>query len=526
MYLRTVQRRNRDGSVVRYVQLAHNFRHPQTGRPQAQVLWSFGREEEVDRAQLERLVRSIERFLSPEQALQRQARDHEVPLRFLESRPLGGGWVLDALWRELGIPQAIGEVVQDRRVRLPVERALFALVANRALAPTSKLGTYEWLKEEVALPGTEGVELHHLYRAMDLLVEAGEPLQRAVYFSVANLLQLEVDLLFLDTTTTYFEVEEEAGLRRRSGRSTDRRPDLPQIVIGLAVTRSGLPVRCWVWPGNTTDVTRVEEVKQDLVAWKLGRVVTVVDRGFVSEENLRVLRRAGGHYIAGERLRAGKKGVKEALSRPGRYQQVGPHLEVKEIVVGTGEARQRYILVRNAAQAERDREQREQILGHIREELEAIERLPPGRQAQAVGVLLAHPTYGRYLKLDQRRYLPSAGRPHPGPRPAVLAGVAQRVEQGLGQPYSWDRIRIELQRMHLGTFRGQAGVTSVPRSLPSRPSSSGPSAPQSHPASSASTPPGPRGVDTRVCLPSMPEKPVIAGPWPLPCRSQLSNSGC
>jgi hypothetical protein len=72
-------------------------------------------------------------------------------------------------------------------------------------------------------------------------------------------------------------------------------------VIGLAVTRSGLPVRCWVWPGNTADVTRVEEVKQDLVAWKLGRVVTVVDRGFVSEENLRVLRRAGGHYIAGER---------------------------------------------------------------------------------------------------------------------------------------------------------------------------------------------------------------------------------
>jgi hypothetical protein len=107
-------------------------------------------------------------------------------------------------------------------------------------------------------------------------------------------------------------------------------------VIGLAVTRSGLPVRCWVWPGNTADVTRVEEVKQDLVAWKLGRVVTVVDRGFVSEENLRVLRRAGGHYIAGERLRAGKKGVKEALSRPGRYQQVGPHLEVKEIVVAPG----------------------------------------------------------------------------------------------------------------------------------------------------------------------------------------------
>src|SRR5690606_28308121 len=113
----------------------------------------------------------------------------------------------------------------------------------------------------------------------------------------------------------------------------------PQIVIGLAVTRSGLPVRCWVWPGQTTDVSRVEEVKRDLIAWKLGPDITVVDRGFVSEENLRTLQRAGGHYIVGERMRSGKAGVEQALSRPGRYQKVRPNLEVKEIVVGTGEAR-------------------------------------------------------------------------------------------------------------------------------------------------------------------------------------------
>lgn len=524
MYLRTVQRRNRDGSVVRYVQLAHNFRHPQTGRPQAQVLWSFGREEEVDRAQLERLVRSIQRFLSPEQVLEGPSQGARAPLRFVGSRPLGGGWVLEGLWRQLGVPQAIQEVVQDRRVRLPVERALFALVANRALDPASKLATYEWLQQEVALPGTEGVELQHLYRAMDLLVEAGEPLQRAIYFSVADLLQLEVDLLFLDTTTTYFEVEEpdEEGLRRRSGRSADRRPDLPQIVIGLAVTRSGLPVRCWVWPGDTADASRVEEVKRDLVAWKLGRVVTVVDRGFVSEENLRVLQRAGGHYIAGERLRAGKEAVEEALSRPGRYRRVRPNLEVKEIVVGTGEARQRYILVRNREQAQRDRAQREQILSRIREELQALERLPKGQHAKAVCALLAHPTYSRYLKLDERRwpvidqakvqaearldgkYLLRTSDDTLAPvdvalgykqlieveeafrtlkhtlelRPIyhrkddrirahvllcwlalLLVRVAElRVEERLGQRCSWARIRTELQRMHLGTFRGPAGV--------------------------------------------------------------------
>jgi len=525
MYIRTVQRKNRDGSIVRYVQLAHNFRHPQTGRPQAKVLWSFGREEEVDRQQLQRLIRSIERFLSPEEALQRQAQEADVPLRFVESRPLGGGWVLDRLWHELGIAQTIQEAVADRRVRLPVERALFAMVANRALAPASKLATWEWLQKEVVLPGTEGVELHHLYRAMDLLVAAGEALQKAIYWSVADILQLEVDLLFLDTTTTYFEVDEpddEQGLRHYSQRSTDHRPDRPQIVIGLAVTRSGLPVRCWVWPGQTTDVSRVEEVKRDLIAWKLGRVITVVDRGFVSEENLRTLQRAGGHSIVGERMRSGKAGVEQALSRPGRYQKVRPNLEVKEIVVGTGEARQRYILVRNPEQAERDRAQREQILARLREELAGLERLPKEEHTRAVCALIAHPTYGRYLKLDSRRW-PVIDRAKveaearldgkyllrtsddtlapaevalgykqlleveeafrtlkhtPEIRPVyhrredrirahvllcwlalLLVRVAEmRVEERLGQRYTWDRIRAELDRMHLGHFRGPAGI--------------------------------------------------------------------
>lgn len=524
MYIRTVQRKNQDGSVVRYVQLAHNFRHPETGRPQAKVLWSFGREDEVDRAQLERLIRSIERFLSPEQALERQAGRAEVPLRFVESRPLGGGWVLDALWKELGIQGAIRAAIAERRLRMPVERALFALVANRALAPRSKLGTQEWLHADVALPGTEAVELHHLYRAMDVLVGAGEPLERAIYQRVADLLRLEVDLLFLDSTTTYFEVDEadEEGLRRRSQHSTDHRPDRPQIVIGLAVTRDGIPVRCWVWPGNTPDVSRVEQVKRDLIDWKLGRVITVVDRGFVSEENLRTLQRAGGHYIAGEKLRAGKARAEAALSRSGRYKQVRPSLEVKEIVVGAGEARQRYILVRNPEQKARDRAQREQILARLREELAGLARLPKEQHAKAVCALVAHKTYGRYLRLDRRgwpvldrakidaearldgKYLLRTSDDTLAPadvalgykqlieveeafrtlkhtldvRPVyhrrddrirahvrlcwlalLLVRVAElRVEQRLGRRYSWDRIRAELERMHLGYFTSQGGT--------------------------------------------------------------------
>jgi len=529
MYIRTVQRKNKDGSVVRYVQLAHNFRDPETHKPQANVLWSFGREEDVDKEALRRLVASINRFLGPEEELKQEVGAGGAPLEFKESRPLGGGWVLDSLWRELGIDKAIEKVTAARGFRTPVERAIFAMVANRALDPRSKLAVEEWVERDVSLPGVEGVGVQQLYRAMDVLIEAGEALQKEVFFSVADLLNLEVDLLFFDTTSTYFEIEgedpeegDDAYFLRRRGHSKDHRPDLAQAVIGLAVTREGIPIRCWVWPGNTADVTRIEEVKKDLVGWRLGRVITVVDRGFVSEENLRTLQRAGGHYIAGERMQSGKPAVEEALSRAGRYQKVNDRVEVKEIVVGDGEARQRFVLVRNPREEERDRAERERILKELEQELEGLSRMDKHEHGKGVCRLVSHPTYGRYLKLDKKgwpqidrakvkaeerldgKYLLRTSddtisaadvalgykqllevedafrmlkqtldlRPiyHRLSRRIqahvllcwlallLIRVIETRVEERLGQRYTWPRLRDELSRMHLGIFEGPAGV--------------------------------------------------------------------
>jgi hypothetical protein len=317
MYIRTIQRKNKDGSVVRYIQLAHNQWDPQAGCAKAKVLFNFGREEEVDGEALKRLVKSINRFLGPEEILRHETGRTATLLKFITSRPLGGAWLLDRLWEELGIKGVLEALLKKRQYKTPVERALFAMAANRALDPLSKRGVEEWVKEDVVISGVEEIPLQQLYRAMDFLLENEAELQKQVYSSVANLLNLEVDILYFDTTSTYFETEDEdedGGLRRR-GYSKDHRPDLPQAVIGLAVTRDGIPVRCWVWPGNTADISVVEQVKKDLVGWKLGRVITVLDRGFNSEDNLRYLRRAGGHYIAGEKLRSGKAKTAEALKR-------------------------------------------------------------------------------------------------------------------------------------------------------------------------------------------------------------------
>jgi transposase len=415
MYLRRTQRRRKDGSVVGYVQLAHNRRVD--GVTRAEVLLNVGREDELDMDGLRRLAASIVRFTDGDGAtvLLGERSSGVAPddggLEVDTSRALGGVWLLDALWRRLGVPDALAKVLGPRKFATDVERVLFAMVANRALEPCSKLACSEWAVADVAIDGLEQIDEDHCYRAMDLLVEADTQgqVQEAVFFACSDLLNLEVDLLFFDTTSTYFERDEPEtgdGAFRVYGHSKDHRPDLPQVVIGLAVTREGIPVRVWVWPGNTNDMSVVQEVKDDLRGWRLGRVVTVVDRGFSSDENLRYLTRAGGHWIAGERMRDGSADAQAALSRQGRYQTVKDNLRVKEVMVGIGDAAKRFIVCHNPGEAERDRLTREQTITRLQAELERIKTArakskgtkDDGAHHRAECALRDHPTLGRYLR--------------------------------------------------------------------------------------------------------------------------------
>ena len=409
MYLRRTQRKRADGSAVGYLQLAHNRRVG--GVTRAEVLINLGREDELDVDALKRLAASIDRYTGADGALEGVAEGFMVT----DSRPLGGAWLLDGLWRELGVAKALSKVLGARRFTTDVERVLFALVANRCLDPCSKLAAAEWAAHDVSIPGLGAMDDDQAYRAMDLLVEADAQaeVQEAVFFATADLLNLEVDLLLFDTTSPYFERDEPDGAGqdgepafRAYGHSKDSRPDLPQVIIGLAVTREGIPVRVWVWPGNTNDMSVLGEVKDDLRGWRLGRVVTVVDRGFSSQENLRYLTRAGGHWIAGERMRNGSVDAQAALSRPGRYQQVRENLRVKEVRVGDGEAATRYVICHNPAEAERDQALRADTITRLKAELERIAaarakaKNPKDTEAhhRAECALRDHRSLGRYLR--------------------------------------------------------------------------------------------------------------------------------
>jgi hypothetical protein len=538
MYLRMTPRRNTDGSVVRYLQLAHNTWDPAAKRSRVQVLYNFGREDANNRAALQRLVASVSRFLDPDQALAAQAGEG---LAFVESRPLGGIWALDGLWHRLGIDTTMRRLLARRRLDPLAERVLFALVANRALAPSSKLAAAGWVNDDVAIQGLEHTSDDACYRAMDWLLEIHAALEREVFGQVANLLNLEVDLLFFDTTSTYFELDEPdepiardqrghvlpepsdpatgdgdgakpAGFRAY-GKSKDHRDDLPQIVIGMAVTRTGIPVRVWCWPGNTGDQALIRQVKQDLRDWTLTRVIWVADRGFVSEENRHYLRKGDHHYIIGEKLRSGSAEAAAALSRQGRYQQVADNLRVKEVRISEHE---RFVICYNPEQADRDAAVRQRLVAQLEELVTGTDKLSATKRAELRGVISTKPGLNRFLRVtpggllrtDQRaikaeqgldgKYLLRSSDPHLSTEDIAL-GYKQllQVERGwrdmkqvldLRPVYhrkedrirahvllcwlallltrtiettchdTWPTLRHQLERVKLGTFAGPAGT--------------------------------------------------------------------
>jgi len=542
MYLRATPRRNKDGSVVRYLQLAHNTWDPAAKRSTVQVVYNFGREDHNNRAALERLVASVARFLDPDRALAATAGEE---LSFLESRPLGGAWALDGVWRRLGIGQTMRRLLKGRRLDDRAERVLFALVANRALAPSSKLAASRWVSEDGWIDGLEQTSDDACYRAMDWLLEITDALGQEVFHQVANLLNLEVDLLFFDTTSTYFELDEpdepvardERGRPlpetgdgnagdghgggdgatkvgfRTYGKSKDHREDLPQVVIGMAVTRSGIPVRVWCWPGNTTDSALIRQVKHDLRDWTLARVIWVADRGFASAENRRYLRRGDHHYIIGEKLRSGSAESTAALSRQGRSATVAANLRVKEVKISEAE---RFVICHNPDQADRDAHVRERLLAQLEETIAASDKLSATKRAELRGVISTKPGLDRFLRVtpsgllrvDKARvkaeanldgkYLLRCSDPHlPAEDTALGYKQLLEVERGwrdmkqvidLRPVYhrkeerirahvilcwlallltrtiettcgdSWPNLRRELERIKVGTFAGPAGT--------------------------------------------------------------------
>ena len=425
MYLRESSRRNKDGSKVTYLQLAHNERHPVTGVSVAKVIHNFGRKDKVDKEALARLVSSISRILDPAATGSSLVSGVEV----VDSRRLGGAFVLDEMWQRLGIAEALRATAKGRRIDADaVERICFALVAQRCLEPASKLAAVTWAKQRVALVDCPDFDDQAAYAAMDFLLGALPEIAERIFARTANLLNLSCDIIFVDTSSTYFERDvadgeadldlaesaeqkaagqklatddpgpEEQAVRRFNKHSKDHRPDLPQVVLGMAVTAEGVPVRCWTFPGNTSDQVIIRTIRDDLAGWMLNRVVWVADRGFNSVANRAYLQRGGGHYVVAEKLRNASGEAKEALARPGRYRSVAGNLEVKEVIVGDGERRQRFVVCHNPEGAARDQQVRANLVAYLETQICGSDGWTKSKRDELAGRLRTTPALWRLVR--------------------------------------------------------------------------------------------------------------------------------
>lgn len=387
-----------------YLQIVENRKVK--GKVSQRVIATIGRMDQLrERDRVETLIRSLSRF--SEKVLLILSGKSDVSA---SARKIGPVLLFDRLWEELAIKKVIRGVLSERKFEFDVERAIFLTVLHRLFVSGSDRSCNKWCRDYL-IKGVEGISLHHLYRAMSFLGEAIEDQRGATPFAprcTKDLIEegmfLErrnlftgLDLVFFDTTSIYFEGEGGEILGRK-GHSKDHRPDLNQMVVGVAIDTEGKPICCEMWPGNTTDVKSLIPVTDRIRSrFHVGQFCVVADRGMISAATLKELEDPQRNipYILGTRMHKVNEIKRDVLSRPGRYREVrvdkkssrAPEpLKVKEVLLEG----KRYIVCLNPRQARKDARDREAIISSLKD------RIKTGPKS-----LIGNRGYRKYLKVER-----------------------------------------------------------------------------------------------------------------------------
>jgi hypothetical protein len=358
MFVR-VKRSVQESGTYEYLQIVESVRDG--ARIRQRVIGNLGRRDQlVADGTLEGLLQSLAKF---SQRLRVVDKVRTEGLQAHQARSWGPALVFDRLWQDQGLPAILARLTRGRRFEFEVERACFALALQRLCAPGSDLHGAAWLPT-IECPGVAGLALHHLYRTTGVLAGVRSDLERELFAQDRDLFTQTLDLVFIDTTSTYIYRGTETPLRRR-GYSRDRMPDQPQVVVCLAVDRNGWPIAWDLLPGNTADQPAFRQMLASLrERFHIRRIIVVADRGMLSRATIALLTddaTAPFEFILGCRMRQQTEVVETVLARAGRYQAVAENLEVKAVTVGG----RRYVICRNPVEAKKDAAARAAILAHL-----------------------------------------------------------------------------------------------------------------------------------------------------------------
>ena len=396
--------RTKPAGSYRYLQIVHSVRKGKKVRQQ--VIGTLGRLDLLEaNGQLERLMRSGLRHCESFAVIDAHAAGEIQPVAI---RRIGPDLVFARLWKESGIAEVLRSVLKTRQYEFDVERAIYLTVLHRLFASGSDRAAERW-REDYLIPGTQGLELHHLYRAMAFLGDTIEQLPKPIgavrcnkdlieeaLFERRRDLFTEVELVFFDTTSLYFEGRGGESIGQR-GHNKDHRPDLKQMIVGMAVDVEGRPICCEMWPGNTADVTTlVPVVKRMRERFRIREITVVADRGMVSQATLEAFENSDPpvRYIVGVRMRRQKEVSISVLGSHARWFESVPQrskakdpapLKVKEVWVED----RRYVVCLNEEERRKDAHDREAIVAHLKEQLRNGDKSLVGNKG-----------YRRYLKVE------------------------------------------------------------------------------------------------------------------------------
>lgn len=396
--------RAKPAGSYRYLQIVHSVREGKKVRQQ--VIATLGRLDLLEASgQLERLMRSGLRYCQSLAVLDAHAAGEIQPVAI---RRIGPDLVFARLWKESGIQEVLRSILKARQFEFDVERAIYLTVLHRLFASGSDRAAERW-RDDYLIPGSEGLELHHLYRAMAFLGDAIEQLEKPAgavrcnkdlieeaLFERRRDLFTEVELVFFDTTSLYFEGRGGESIGQR-GHTKDHRPDLKQMIVGMAVDVEGRPICCEMWPGNTADVTTLLPiVKRMRERFRIREITIVADRGMVSQATLEAFENSDPpvRYIVGVRMRRQKEVNLSVLGSRARWFESVPErskakdrapLKVKEVWVED----RRYVVCLNEEERRKDAHDREAIVAHLKEQLRNGDKSLVGNKG-----------YRRYLKVE------------------------------------------------------------------------------------------------------------------------------
>jgi transposase len=383
--------RQKPSGPYRYLQIVEN--HREGGKVRQRTLTTVGRLDVLQASgQMDAWMRSGLRFCEKLAVIDAAEKN---PGTGVATFRIGPDLVFGRLWKELGIQAELQGLLEQRRYEFDVERAIYLTVLHRLFVSGSDRAAEKW-RRGYRIPGTESLELHHLYRAMAWLGEelsateqegqtsfsprCTKDMLEERLFARRRDLFTDLQLVFFDTTSIYFEGEG-GGLGER-GHSKDHRPDLMQMVVAAVLDGQGRPICCELWPGNTTDVKSLLPVVARLrQRFGIREVCVVADRGMISRETIQELESPQTHwkYILGARMRQQKEVRDQALGRAGAYREVTPErshskdpapLKVKEVWVED----RRYVVCLNEEQKRKEALDRQAIVEHLREQLKRGEK--------------------------------------------------------------------------------------------------------------------------------------------------------